>query len=157
MRATGPARVGTPRLLFAVLLIAAPTQMLITRVLAEPYPALYQPSFASAPADGDVVVTTTPRVTVDYADGSVGHYDHVEVMAAAGVARIAVFDHAFRDDERAEAAQTRAWLRDRLAELGGGRTPTHAEIAWVRSEQGFGDPEPRPVAIDARRTYDFPS
>jgi hypothetical protein len=116
--------------LVAVLVVFA-VQLAATKIWAEPYPGLFQPSFGGAVPPAGTAVVEEPTVTVDYTDGTSATFSHLQVMAQSKSLPLAVFKSAFGPDSpRRSAPDTISWLERRLSDLGGGRQPERAVIEW---------------------------
>jgi hypothetical protein len=128
------------RVVFAALLVGFTAQMAVTKVWREPYPGLFQPGFGGFGGQqgqpGTMATVPAPTVTATYADGSTATFSDRDVMARSKSAPAAVFRSAFAAAGpgsprlRPLDPRTSAWLDARLTELGGGRRPTSAVIAW---------------------------
>ncbi|QBI20302.1 hypothetical protein ER308_12500 [Egibacter rhizosphaerae] len=108
--------------------------MLVARLWSEPYPALYQPSFAGAAQGGEQVEFTVPRVTMHARGGEDLRLHHMDLMAESRVAEIAVFSTAFPADNLEDALEDSSnaqWLQSRLEELTG-ESPEAATVEWIR-------------------------
>lgn len=106
-------------------------------VVPEPYPAVRMPSFAGAPTPRGLFGTTTLDVTVLYADGSRLTPDVAEFLAPVrpSAARDSA-DHVFapggnrRSPRPVDDPAVRAFVAERAAALGGGRTPVAVDFCW---------------------------
>jgi hypothetical protein len=119
------------RALFAAVVLTFVAQLVVTDGRREPYPALFQPSFGdgSVSADG---TTLRPQATVvaTFADGTTARYDHGDVMAESMTSPWRVMRSAFGPTSpRRDRPETVAWLRDRVAALGGAE-PVRVVVEW---------------------------
>ena len=117
--------------LFALSVIAIPVELAVSRLYAEPYPALFQPSFAGVPVSGDGVPTVEPTITVTLADGGVAHPSVSELLPAdTDVLPSIVLSKALRPATDSRAAETRAWFAARLERLYPGRGAQTLRVEW---------------------------
>lgn len=128
------ASVGTRRnirIVFLVALLVLPLQMAARKLASEPYPALFQPSFRTTPADPDFVEVFDPVVIVSYNDGTTSSITERELFHDADVLKASVFKTAFGTHEQtSDSPEVTKWMQERLAEIGEGREATRAIVQW---------------------------
>ena len=140
-----PARV---RVLFLLVVTLLPVQLAIRELIAEPYPALYQPSFGGAPRSAEVAASTEPVVVVTTRSGEEHEVPYRDVLPPTGVLPAVVFRVAFFVPGDAVAVETRAWLRDRLLAMKAGSDPMELIITWENVEYDLRTGERRVVAVE---------
>lgn len=130
------------RALFAVTVVALPVQVAFRNYVGEPYPGLFQPVFAGAPAAGPVITTEEPEITVRYADGGAERLQVEDVLPETRVLHASVFRSAFlKSEERTYDPETARWVARRLQERSG-REPAALRVDWYEVD--------RPVAPGGR-------
>lgn len=119
------------RVVFVAAVVLIPLQLLV-KVTAgrEPYPALTQPAFAYAAnplAEPDVITSAVAEVEVTFADGSIETFTADELIEwTAGISTTIMLTESMID--RAPAAETVAWLADRIADARAGATAISAHV-----------------------------
>jgi hypothetical protein len=128
MSATARRRV---RVVFAVAVLVLPLQMGVRKVVGEPYPAIFQPSFRTTPAQGSFTDVFDPIIVADYDDGTSRSFTERELFNDSEVLPSTVFKTAFETHaNEAGSAEVRSWLEHRLAELGKKSDVEKATISW---------------------------
>ena len=136
-------------------LLVLPVQMLASRLWSEPYPALYQPSFASSAKEDNVLVVEVPRVDAVFSDGRRASFSHIEVVGDVATSEMTIFNAGLQTSaSRIDEVETVAWLHERLENLGGA-APTSARISWHRYEQPIAEEMPQAVETTHEVEVDF--
>jgi hypothetical protein len=123
-------RIVTLRVVFALAILLLPAQLLFQRQFAQPYPAVFQPSFAGTPLVGETLKAQVPLVHVAFADGSEIEIPFEDVLPDSGLLDKSVFKSAFFNEDRATAPDTIAWLRADLVSLFPGKDPVRMRVDW---------------------------
>ena len=118
------------RVLFAAAVIALPVQLLVARFIDEPYPALFQPSFAGTPLVKGKLTKTIPTVTLELANGTSEVIPFTDVLPQSRLAPAVVFRAAFYDEKKATAPATVEWLRSNLTSDLPGQVVTTMTVVW---------------------------
>lgn len=118
-----------------MLLIGFVAQLGVAKIWKEPYPGLFQPAFGGFGGEQGRPenMTTVPQlaVTVTYTDGGTRTFSYLDVMKQSKSDPLTVFTSAFGPGSpRRSDPRTVAWLDRRLTDLGAGRRPVHAVLAW---------------------------
>jgi hypothetical protein len=119
------------RLLFLSALIVMAAQTVYKKVADEPYPGIFQPTFASTPPDPSSVEVFEPQLVARYEDGRTQSFTAKQVFYDASVLPSRVFRAAF--DTHADSLDSPAvmsWLHDRLTQIGPGASVDEATINW---------------------------
>lgn len=119
------------RIVFAAALVLLPAELLFQKYIAQPYPGVFQPSFAGTPLKGDILSAQIPVVYVDFEDGTRTEIGFEQVLPDSKLLDKSVFKSAFYNEARATADDTKSWLRDDLADLFPDRTATRMTVDWT--------------------------
>ncbi|WP_440708391.1 hypothetical protein [Herbiconiux sp. YIM B11900] len=131
------------RVVFAAALVMLPAELVFQKYVAQPYPGVFQPSFAGTPLRGDILSAQIPIVYVDFTDGSRTEVGFEQVLPDSKLLDKSVFKSAFYNEARATADDTRDWLRKDLAELFPEQTATRMTVDWTdRKIDVTGEHEP---------------
>jgi hypothetical protein len=146
--------------LFALLLVGFVAQVVVMKVLTEPYPGLFQPGFGGFGGNQGrpeaMATVAQPVVTVTYANGSTATFSHRSVMERSKSGQLAVFESAFgADSPRHPDPQTVAWLEKRLIDLGGGRQPLRAIVSWRNVTYDLDTRQPHRIATTNTMVISF--
>ena len=110
-------RVWPKRVLFAAILLALPVQFLALKALgAEPYPALFMPSFGSVPEDEGAIQVTSTTVTAETRDGTTVTIDPIALMPNRTKLGESIAGYFFADEARVDETAQSGWLLDRVRE-----------------------------------------
>ncbi|MCS5713721.1 hypothetical protein NVV95_04045 [Herbiconiux sp. CPCC 205716] len=119
------------RLIFALAILLLPAQLLFQRQFDQPYPGVFQPSFAGTPLTGDILKAQIPVVHVEFDDGASEEIPFEDVLPDSKLLDKSVFKSAFFLEDRATAPDTVKWLRGDLARMFPGREPVGMTVDWT--------------------------
>lgn len=114
----GPRRGGSPwpaRIVFLAIIVLFPAQLAVKMALGEPYPALFQPSFAGTPLVNGQLHRTTPRVTIVFRSGEEVAVSQDDVLPRTRLHVPTVFREAFWEQARANDPRLQTWLAEEMA------------------------------------------
>lgn len=113
VRGTAPKWV--PLTIFAIVLALFPLQLAVKLVWDEPYPAIFQPSFAGTPLVNGVLHRQVPDIELIYASGATRTVEASDVLPRTRLHVPTVFRAAFWDETEANSSALREWLESALA------------------------------------------
>jgi|GEM_PF-6670062 len=129
------------RAAFALLFIGFCTQLLVARTIDEPYPALFQPSFAGTPLKDGELTAEVPKVTVQFTDGDTEEIDYRDVLPPSRLHPLVVFRSAFGEPDAETEDATVDWLSSRMQTRYGERVVDAVLVEWFevsyRSEDSW--------------------
>ncbi|MBZ4486832.1 hypothetical protein LQ938_02875 [Microbacterium sp. cx-55] len=106
------------------------------RVTPEPYPIVRMPSFGLAASPDGTYPATFVRAEASFSDGTSSEIDPYEIMAPFrfSTARPS-YDYVFGPERKTEIpSDVIDWLRGRVEELSGGKTPTELRMCWTEAD-----------------------
>jgi hypothetical protein len=119
------------RLLFLAALVVMVAQIGYKKVADEPYPGIFQPTFAGTPSESSSVQVFEPLLTARYEDGATRSFDADELFHDARVLPSRIFRTAFeKHASSVDNPEVTGWLHERLTDLGGGTHVDEATIEW---------------------------
>lgn len=121
------------RLVFLLVVVGFPLQMLIAEREGEPYPGLFQPSFAGSPLKDGVLTGVQSVVTIMFEGGGGKVADIRDIMPSSRLNARTVFRSAFYDERLATDPETVDWLQRRIESAFPGRTATRMVVEWERT------------------------
>lgn len=122
------------RLLFLIVALALPLEIVALRTVGEPYPALYLPSFASGPPRDGTFTRTDPFVSVQFNDGTATEIDYRMLLPSSQLHAPTAFRHSYSDADRANSPEVVAWLREVCEREFPGVSATQIVIDWTKRE-----------------------
>ena len=144
------------RIVFAAAILLLPVELVAQRVAGtQPYPGLYQPSFADTPLTNGILKATLPIVTISFADGSTQQIPYNDVLPDSKLLDLSVFKSAFYGEKKANSADVVSWLRNDLQNKFPGTTPTSMTVDWTAFKIPIDDPDSRTGAIVRTVTVDL--
>lgn len=119
--------------LLAVILLVFPVELLVVRVAsAEPYPALFMPSFAGVPSDGETTTYRTIMFTAETPDGDREITDLVDHLPDGGIEARSIVVEVFADPELYEDPEAQAWITEFMAEHYPQLEATALRVTWLQ-------------------------
>lgn len=143
------------RVVFALAILLLPAELVIQKVVDQPYPAIFQPSFAGTPVVDGILTAKVPDVHVTFADSSVMEIPFEEVLPDSKLLDLSVFRSAFESQIRANSPETVDWLRADLEKKFPGSTPTKMVVDWQTAKIDISDPTKRTVTTTKTVTVDL--
>jgi hypothetical protein len=135
------------RVAFAAALVLLPLELVVQRVASQPYPGVYQPSFAGTPLVGDTLTARVPIVQFAFSDGTTRDVPFEEVLPESKLLAMSVFKSAFFEEGRANDPATVGYLRDLLQEKFPGSEPATMTVEWTSQKIDIRDPDDRPGTV----------
>jgi hypothetical protein len=126
---------------FAGLLLLFPAQLLVAKVIGEPYPALFMPAFAGTPVVDSILTRTEPRVTIEFADGTSTLVPYTALLPRSTQNSAITFRNVYASASRVDDASTTEWLAATLPTTVEGSPATTVRIEWFRVEYRLPDLE----------------
>lgn len=102
------------RAAFGVIVLSAPVGLVVRSVVGEPYPWLFQPSFAYVEESTGVVTYDIPEIVAVTESGESETLELRRVMPWTRPDQAVVFASAFGQAKSAGAPETADWMFDRL-------------------------------------------
>lgn len=146
-REVNRARTVLLRVVFAVAILLLPLELVVQRVVGQPYPGVYQPSFAATPLVGDTLTARVPIVHVTFADGTEQEVPFEEILPDAKLLSTSVFKSAFFDEAHANEPATVEYLRELLGRRFPEADPTTMVVDWTQQKIDVRDPDVRPGTV----------
>ncbi|RFA15147.1 hypothetical protein B7R21_03700 [Subtercola boreus] len=143
------------RVAFALAILLLPAEMVIQKLVDQPYPGIYQPSFAGTPVVNDILTAKVPLVHVTFADASVVDVPFEAVLPDSKLLDLSVFNSAFQSQIRANSPETVAWLKNDLEQKFPGRTPTTMVVEFQTLKIDITDPSSRTATTTKTVTVDL--
>lgn len=115
------------------LLVALPVQLALARYVSEPYPAIFQPTFAGTPERDGLAIVRSAEIKVHFG-GTHATVTPVQFLPEdTRVVASSVLANVFPINTPAGQLpeETRRWLAERVVTLFEGRSATRLIIAWT--------------------------
>ena len=117
------------------------------RVVSQPYPGIYQPSFAGTPVVGETLTARVPIVSFTFLDGSVREIPFEEILPESKLLSMSVFKSAFFDEASANDPATVRYLKELVEEKFPGAEPDTMTVDWTSQRIDIRDPDDRPGTV----------
>lgn len=142
-------------MVFALAILLLPAELVIQKLVDQPYPGIYQPSFAGTPVVNDVLTAKVPLVHVTFADSSVVDVPFEDVLPDSKLLDLSVFNSAFESQIRANSPETVDWLRNDLEQKFPGQEPTKMVVDFQTLKIDIRNPDNRTAITTKTVTVDL--